>query len=304
MHYKPEVSVIITTYNRKGYLKQALDSIKLQINANFEIIIIDDNSSDGTEKMISNEYNEDYITYIKNKYNKGPEYGRTLGIEKSRGNYIVFFDDDDFYVKNNVFEKAIMKFKEQPNLVFVTFNANIFNEKVGDTINSSLGFNGYIDGYNYLGNFQWKMKKPLSTFTTLFSKEKMFPNQNSINDNYINDSSIYLHALLNGDVYVFTDIVGNYRVHDSNITNTLNVEFILKNLESKKRISKKILVSKSKQESWLYKQVDLTLKYFLLNSSYSFNDLKLIIQWTNSFSLKKMISIRFKILLYFIWNFK
>lgn len=303
MNSQSTISVVITTYNRKEYLKQALESVLEQKNANVEVIIIDDNSTDRTEQMINREFDLENIFYIKNKLNQGPEYGRTLGAKKALGKYIVFFDDDDYYIKDNLFERALNKFEEHPDLAFVSFNANQLDDKTNTIIDHQLNIDGYIDGKEYLEKFQWYYKKPLSTFTTIFLKEKLFPDKVAIEDSYMNDSSIYLQALLFGDAYIYPDPSGLYRLHEANITKNLNVAFVIKNLDSKANISKKMNALIEEQEKWLFKQVDLTLKYFLLNTPCHYEDFKLILEWLNIFDVKYRLFSYIKAILYYGYNY-
>ncbi len=95
------VSIIIPTYNRALYLKETLSSILNQSFDNFEIIVIDDASSDNTKSIITG-FNSDKIRYI----NKG-KIGiiaklRNLGIKESKFDYIAFCDDDDLWHSNKL----------------------------------------------------------------------------------------------------------------------------------------------------------------------------------------------------------
>ena len=104
-NFEEKISVIIPTYNRYGYLKQLINSIFEQSYNNIELIVINDNSTDSTDKYMSKlEKQNSNIKYIKNKENRGPSYSRRTGYEKSEGEYIVFADDDDYYIDNNLFE--------------------------------------------------------------------------------------------------------------------------------------------------------------------------------------------------------
>ena len=88
------ISVIIPTYNRAGQLKDCLDSLFNQTYKNFEIIVIDDGSTDCTEDLVRDLQKEHKnLKYLKQK-NKGPAGARNLGIKKARGKIIVFCDDD------------------------------------------------------------------------------------------------------------------------------------------------------------------------------------------------------------------
>lgn len=86
-------SIVIPSFNRSKVLPKALDCIFAQQFPNYEIIIVDDGSTDNTEQLIFN-YKDSRITYVK-KSNEGVCSARNLGIEHSKGEYIVFFDTDD-----------------------------------------------------------------------------------------------------------------------------------------------------------------------------------------------------------------
>jgi len=90
----PTVSVIIPTYNRAHLIGRAIESVLSQTYDCFEIIIVDDASVDGTERVIRN-YTDKRIRYIRSDKNMGPAGARNVGIESARGKYIAFLDSDD-----------------------------------------------------------------------------------------------------------------------------------------------------------------------------------------------------------------
>ncbi len=103
-----KVSVIIPTFNRKNFLKEAIESVLLQSYKNFEIIVVDDGSTDGTREMIKSEYK--MIKYIYQK-NSGPSAARNRGIVEAKGEYISFLDSDDLWLKDKLKEE--MEFLEE-----------------------------------------------------------------------------------------------------------------------------------------------------------------------------------------------
>ena len=213
------ISVIIPTYNRKSYLMEAIDSVLKQNYSNIEILIVDDNSIDGTGELICNNYkNYDNIYYFKNNINKGPGYNRLKGFNKAKGKYIVFLDDDDYYTDYNFFGDAIKKFNENSNLSFVSANNYIKKEGKDELIESILNFNKKVTCVEYLNNFQTvKYPKPQSTFTTIFNKKILeYVNLNEVK--MVNDTIIYLRALLGGNPEFIKNIVGVYRIHNNNIS--------------------------------------------------------------------------------------
>src|SRR5437868_2002167 len=91
----PLVSVVIPTYNSASFLSQSIESVLQQTYDNFEVIVIDDGSTDNTEAVLS-DY-KDAIHYIK-KNNGGPSGARNLGIAEAKGEFIAFQDSDDLWL--------------------------------------------------------------------------------------------------------------------------------------------------------------------------------------------------------------
>jgi len=103
-------SVIIPTYNREKLLSEILDFVINQTYSKFEIIIIDDGSTDNTyENLKSKIHLHNYINYYRQE-NRGVSSARNLGAKKSIGNYLIFLDSDDILIKD-----ALMNFKNSIN---------------------------------------------------------------------------------------------------------------------------------------------------------------------------------------------
>lgn len=90
------ISVIIPVYNVEGYLEHCLDSILQQTFKDFEVIVVDDGSSDGTPDICDDYGKRDSRIKIIHKINEGVSIARNTGIEQAKGKYILFFDGDDF----------------------------------------------------------------------------------------------------------------------------------------------------------------------------------------------------------------
>ncbi|HOF61747.1 MAG TPA: glycosyltransferase [Candidatus Latescibacteria bacterium] len=92
----PLISVIIPTYNgaTRGFLAEAIESVLAQTYRNFELIIVDDGSTDGTRALCEG-YLFDKRVHVVSQRNKGPAAARNLGIEASNGEFLCFLDDDD-----------------------------------------------------------------------------------------------------------------------------------------------------------------------------------------------------------------
>ncbi|MFO8053073.1 MAG: glycosyltransferase [Candidatus Omnitrophota bacterium] len=100
MNKKPFFSIIIPTYNRKHFLKIAIDSVLNQTFDNYELIIVDDGSTDYTKNFIKS-YKTPKLRYYYQQ-NQGPASARNLGVVKAKGEFICFLDSDDRYRKNKL----------------------------------------------------------------------------------------------------------------------------------------------------------------------------------------------------------
>ncbi len=123
---KPLVSVVVATYNRSNLLKETIASILNQTYNNFELIIVDDGSTDDTEDMVSS-FQDKRIFYIKIKNSGRPAVPRNVGIKKAKGKYIAFCDDDDFWVEEKL-EKQIPYLQKDVNIIGVGSTTKLFGE--------------------------------------------------------------------------------------------------------------------------------------------------------------------------------
>ena len=93
----PRVSVVIPTYNRSAMLCKAVESVLAQTYQDYEIIIVDDGSTDDTKEVIQNRYGDNSQIHYLYKTNGGLADARNHGIHHARGEILAFLDDDDLY---------------------------------------------------------------------------------------------------------------------------------------------------------------------------------------------------------------
>jgi glycosyltransferase involved in cell wall biosynthesis len=105
----PVVSVIIPTYNRAKVIGRSIISVLAQTYRDFELIIVDDGSTDNTEEVVKS-FNDPRIYYIQKEQNRGVSVARNIGIKAARGDYIAFNDSDDEWLPTKL-EKQMALFK-------------------------------------------------------------------------------------------------------------------------------------------------------------------------------------------------
>ena len=109
MENKIKVSVLIATYNSAKTIKKAIDSVLNQTFKDFELIVLDDGSTDNTKDVIYSIKN-DKIVYI-HQENKGIAFSRNELLKDAKGDYVIYLDSDD-YMEPNTLEKLILKADE------------------------------------------------------------------------------------------------------------------------------------------------------------------------------------------------
>lgn len=117
----PKISVIIPTYNRTHLLGRAIQSVLRQTYQDFEIIIIDDASTDGTEKLVK-DFNDNRIIFLRLEKNRGGSAARNTGIKNSSGEYIAFLDSDDEWLPEKL-EKQVNVFNNAEKTLGVVYTA-------------------------------------------------------------------------------------------------------------------------------------------------------------------------------------
>lgn len=123
-------SVIIPAYNIEEYIEKCIKSVKNQTYKNYETIVIDDYSSDNTAKKIEK---QEGIIFIQHKENMGLGGARNTGMNRAKGEYIIFLDGDDYLNNDDVLEKLDKLIgNNTPDVVYMGFE--MIGKKTGTII--------------------------------------------------------------------------------------------------------------------------------------------------------------------------
>lgn len=183
----PKISVIIPTYNRKSLLKRAINSALQQTYENLEIIVVDDGSTDKTEKIIRNlQKKSPKILYFKKNHSGLPSISRNLGIKKSKGEWICFLDDDDYWSKNKIYEQY--NFAKSNEYDFVSILTNVQKSKniIGKKKTKTIKYKDLISE-NIISTSSVMIKRSLLNKSGLFNE--------SSNLKAIEDYELWLRVL-------------------------------------------------------------------------------------------------------------
>lgn len=178
---KPLISIIIPAYNVEKYIAKCLDSIKNQTFQNYEVIIVDDGSTDNTLEII-NQYISKRFRVFSQK-NKGAGEARNTGIKKAIGKYITFVDSDDFYYRNDCLEKIANEIKKNDSEV-ITYKMVRFYQNSGKYLEEDdIGVNKQYETEEYL------------TYTIEKSRLSISPCDKIIRKDIIDKNKIYFPSI-------------------------------------------------------------------------------------------------------------
>ena len=311
------ISIITPTYNHEKYIKTCIESVLAQSYHNWEQIIIDDGSTDNTEKIIKN-YKDERIKYIKQK-NKGiwrlsETYNKAL--KYSKGEVIAILEGDDFWPPYKL-EKQISSFKD-PNVVLIWGNANLVNK------------NGTVKGYTPKGRKWLKKKSKEDMLKMLFFgnyipactvmcrrkdliKIKGFQEIKKVP--YVDHPTwIYLNSL--GTFLYLDEVLGFWRQHKTQISSNMPTEIFESTKYSIRCFNEKydkseIKIGINDLLSYNFDQIKYNLAY-LLNSTSNVKDqrksenkfkfLEYIIYYTKVFSA--ILKVNLKCIFFIIKHLK
>lgn len=148
---KHKFSLIIPAYNVEKYIKKCLDSVLNQTYNNYEIIIINDGSTDNTSKILES-YKSNKKIKIINQENKGLSSARNTGVSNAKGDYILFIDSDDF-IEKELLETLNKTIKDEDLIRFqirtLDETNKIIKEYKEETFNNLNG----IEAFNKLSKY-------------------------------------------------------------------------------------------------------------------------------------------------------
>ena len=213
----PEISVIMPVFNSSKYLKEAMQSIMNQSFENFEFIILNDNSTDESLKIIKEfQLIDKRIVLINKTENFGPSLLRNEGIEIAKAAFIAFMDADDVAVSQR-FIKQIEVLKNNNDIGLCGSWFKLFGENIEDQIirhyefHDDLKINFLLECF--IGNPTVMLKKSLL-------KDLRFKNEYRV----MGDYELWARFIQTTKFYNIQQVLVNYRWHQDNITKTTNVD--------------------------------------------------------------------------------
>lgn len=142
------VAVIIPVYNMEKYLEECLDSVLAQTLKNFEIICINDGSSDGSLNILKEYSGKNECITVIDQVNQGVSAARNKGLQSANAEYVCFMDPDDFYPDDKVLEDLYEEAKNH-NALICGGSFSRYNDK---TREKTVQFDGFYKQYTFSEN--------------------------------------------------------------------------------------------------------------------------------------------------------
>lgn len=215
-----KVTIAIPTYNRSNFISESIFSVISQTFKDFEILIIDNNSTDNT-RMIIKSFKDERIRYIKNRTNIGMMNNWNKCITMARGKYVMILGDDDILLPNFI-EESLNIFSKHKNLGFTFSHINKVDEN-GKTL-TKWGYkffkNGLIHGENYIKTTINNLCCMTNSSSVLINK-KVFEKVGYFESPFARntfDLNMWIKIANRFNVYFIEKILSNYRIHKNQIS--------------------------------------------------------------------------------------
>lgn len=210
------VSIIMPSYNTAQYIADSIRSVQAQTYKNWELLIVDDCSSDDSDDVVAPFLSDARIRYLKNEVNSGAAVSRNYALREARGRWIAFLDSDDLWHPEKL-ERQIL-FMEKENCHFsYTYYQEI------DEASQPLGVT--VQGPRHITKagmlrFCWP-----GCLTVMYDAQEIGLLQiPDIRKN--NDYAMWLYVIDKADCYLLPEILASYRRRSGSISNQSYVKLI------------------------------------------------------------------------------
>ena len=206
---KTDISIIMPTYNCGRFIEESIRSVIAQTYTNWELLIVDDCSTDDTEEKVAL-FNDPRIHYVKNDRNLGAALTRNKALKMANGRYIAFLDSDDLWMPEKLAHQ--LAFMEKHHYAFTYHEYTEIDEE-----SKPIGI--HVSGKKHVRYFDMKCCCWPGCLSVMYDADTIGLIQiPDIRKN--NDSAMWLQAIRKADCYLLTEDLAQYRRRKGSITPT------------------------------------------------------------------------------------
>jgi glycosyltransferase involved in cell wall biosynthesis len=209
----PRVSVLMTTYNGARFIAESIDSVLGQTFGDFELVVVDDTSTDGTAAILAR-YADPRLRVIRNTTNLGVVGARNWGFAALRGHYVATIDHDDLWLPTRLAE-GVARLDREPATVLVATQTLVLEDGRLAPVERPTTLSPLL--------FSWMllMDCPVVYSSLLFRREAARQADGTLlrpDLRYADDYELMLRLAASGSVAALSEALTVYRVHSSNTT--------------------------------------------------------------------------------------
>lgn len=209
------VSVIIPTYNSAPYISEAIDSVLGQSYSDYEIIVIDDGSTDNTGELLNNYSHNPKVSVIRLDVNSGVSAARNAGLNIARGDIIALLDADDIWLPEKL-NKQVQALKEAPESGWIYCNGSVVDQNL-----KKMYF--FTERWNQTGGMIYAdilLKSLCVPVSSVIIKREVFDHCGFFDPELkaVEDLDLFLRIARKYKCAYLKEPLFNYRVHNDNLS--------------------------------------------------------------------------------------
>lgn len=211
---QPLVSIVMTAYNAAEFVAEAIESIQAQTYINWELVIVNDGSTDNTLKILSNfSKNDVRIRLINCRTNRGASIASNLGLSKVRGSFVARMDSDDIATSDRI-AKQVEFLQKNPDVIVVGGQCELIDRK-GNTIGMKNFPTKHIDIYEALYQYNPIQHPSLMINAKLLGLQKITYHTKVL---LAHDLEILFKLAQYGRLANLSDTILKYRIHSDSLS--------------------------------------------------------------------------------------
>lgn len=269
-----KVSIIVPVYNVEAYLRECLDSVLSQDFEDYEIICVEDCSTDSSFDILREYENDLHIKIIKNPINRGLSATRNVGIREASGEYILFVDSDDIIKPEAC--KELYEYGIKNNAEIVYYNMEYLNDEAAGFVHvpqHNLDFKGVFSGIDLLCKFQKAGTNKFEAVRHFIRRDFLFEHNLFFYEGILHEDILFSFLAaakasrvvdLNKELYIYRQRAGSicYEKNEARVASLLLIIINICSYWMQNDFTEE-------QSFWIYRYLkDLSAGYYELKKSY------------------------------------